>query len=212
MADRLSTPEPCYGIHPTGREVNTTVFCRDRNCSSANHATPRPGYKTQLSSSSDVTRSPYNSQSEVEFQKLKVDPEEPESYGTNKRLSKGTLTAGSSRWGPRHLIAKVRGGKLKRKSWILFIFAPLTIILVVIIAVVAFVTVRAKKHPNLNVDLGYTQYKGFRTPDGIDKWFGMRYAAPPLGDLRFRAPRDPLPASKEDAFQVSQPPLLFNSA
>ncbi|ELR02396.1 hypothetical protein VC83_02545 [Pseudogymnoascus destructans] len=103
--------------------------------------------------------------------------------------------------GPSHLIAQVRAGKIKTKPCILFILAPLTIILVVIIAVVTFVTVRAKKHPDLNVDLGYTQYKGFRTPNGIDKWFGMRYAAPPLGDLRFRAPQDPLPASKENAFQ-----------
>ncbi|OBT95578.1 hypothetical protein VE01_05914 [Pseudogymnoascus verrucosus] len=201
MADRLSTPEPCYGILPTGREVNTTVFCRDRNCSSANHRIPRPDYKTQLSSSSDITQSPYNSPSEAEFQKLKVDPEDPQSYGTNRRLSKSSLPAGSARWNPRHLITQARAGKLKRKQCILFILAPITIILVIIIAVVTFVTVRAKKHPNLTVDLGYTQYKGFRTPDGIDKWFGMRYAAPPLGDLRFRAPQDPLAASKQDAFQ-----------
>lgn len=223
MADKLSTPEPCYGILPTGREVSTTVFCRDRNCLSANHRTPgdpgskalqRPGYRAQRSSFSIFTQSTFrsrSSQSKAELNRLS--PEDPESYSTNPQLAKGTLpAAGSSRWGPRHLIAQVRAGKIKRKSWILFVLAPCTIILVIIIAVVAYVTVKAKKHPNLNVDLGYAQYKGLRTPNGIDKWLGMRYAAPPLGDLRFRAPQDPLPASKETAFQVSLPPLLFNVA
>ncbi|KFY13202.1 hypothetical protein V492_03426 [Pseudogymnoascus sp. VKM F-4246] len=160
----------------------------------------RPEYRTQLSSSSDLTQSPLTSLSEVEFQKLTHDPDELKPYTTNRRLSKGTLSASKSRWNPRYVIAQVRAGKIKRKSCILFIFAPVTIILAIIIAVVTYFTVVAKKHhPNLNVDLGYTQYKGFRS-DGIDKWFGMRYAAPPLGDLRFRAPKDPWRASKQNAF------------
>ena len=220
MADKLSSPEPCYGILPTGREVSTTVFCRDRNCSSANHKTrgeepgpkalSRPGYKAQRSSFSVFTQSTFrsrSSKSEVELNGQS--PEDPES---NRQLAKGTLPAGSSRWSPRHLIAQVRAGKIKRKSWILFVMTPCTIILVIIIAVVAYLTVKNKKHPNLNVDLGYVQYKGSRGPNGIDRWLGMRYAAPPLGDLRFRAPQDPLPASKETALQVSLPPVLFNVA
>ncbi|OBT60689.1 hypothetical protein VE03_09989 [Pseudogymnoascus sp. 23342-1-I1] len=43
------------------------------------------------------------------------------------------------------------------------------------------------------VDLGYAQYQGSRLAIGVDQYLGMRFAAPPLGDLRFRAPQDPLP-------------------
>ena len=42
------------------------------------------------------------------------------------------------------------------------------------------------------VDLGYTSYQGGILANGITQWLGMRYAAPPVGDLRFRAPRDPI--------------------
>ncbi|THH03903.1 hypothetical protein EW145_g5916 [Phellinidium pouzarii] len=41
------------------------------------------------------------------------------------------------------------------------------------------------------VDVGYTKYLGTALPNGITHWLGMRYAAPPLDDLRFRAPADP---------------------
>lgn len=222
MADKLSTPEACYGILPTGREVSTTIFCRDRNCSSVDHrisgepgpkALLRTGYRAQRSSFSAFTQSTFrskSSQSKAELNRLS--PEELESYSANWQLAKGTLPAGSSRWSFRHLITQVRAGKIKRKSCILFVLAPCTIILVIIIVVVTIFTVGARKHPNLNVDLGYTQYKGIRTPNGIDKWLGMRYAAPPLGDLRFRAPQDPLAASKRNAFEVSLLPLLLNVA
>lgn len=219
MADNLSTPAPCYSILPTGREVSTTVFCRDRNCSSANHriprepgskAPPRPEYGTQSSSFSIASQSTLPSQSEPELQKLTAGLEGQQSYGTSGHLAKRTLPNSSPRWSPRYLVAQVRAGKLKRKPCILFILAPATIILAVIIAVVAYVTIKAKKHPNLNIDLGYTQYKGFRTPDGIDRWLGMRYAAPPLGDLRFRAPKDPLHASPQTADKVCLRPFIFN--
>jgi hypothetical protein len=43
------------------------------------------------------------------------------------------------------------------------------------------------------VNLGYTQYQGTKLANGITQWLGMRYAAPPIGDLRFRAPQDPIP-------------------
>ena len=45
------------------------------------------------------------------------------------------------------------------------------------------------------VDLGYAKYQGTSSPAGIKQWLGMRYAAPPVGDLRFAAPQDPV---KED--------------
>lgn len=41
------------------------------------------------------------------------------------------------------------------------------------------------------VDLGYAQYQGVGLEAGVNEYLGMRYAAPPLGDLRWRAPVDP---------------------
>ena len=44
------------------------------------------------------------------------------------------------------------------------------------------------------VNLGYARYKGKSDPaTGYDTFFGMRYAAPPVGDLRFSAPQPPPP-------------------
>ncbi|KAH7371784.1 carboxylesterase [Cadophora sp. MPI-SDFR-AT-0126] len=45
------------------------------------------------------------------------------------------------------------------------------------------------------VDLGYAKYAGAIHEDGVSKWLGLRYAAPPLGDLRFAAPQNPLKVS-----------------
>ncbi|RHZ57485.1 putative carboxylesterase [Aspergillus thermomutatus] len=41
------------------------------------------------------------------------------------------------------------------------------------------------------VDLGYSRYRGVRLAAGVDQYLGMRYAAPPLGDLRFRVAQEP---------------------
>jgi acetylcholinesterase len=41
------------------------------------------------------------------------------------------------------------------------------------------------------VDVGYAKYRGTRLAAGVDQYLGMRYADPPLGNLRFRAPRAP---------------------
>ena len=41
------------------------------------------------------------------------------------------------------------------------------------------------------VDLGYARYQGKALPNGISQWLGIRYAAPPLKNLRFEAPQDP---------------------
>ncbi|GJJ10746.1 hypothetical protein Clacol_004973 [Clathrus columnatus] len=45
---------------------------------------------------------------------------------------------------------------------------------------------------NPTVDLGYTIYEGTAQSNGQNQFLGIRYAAPPLGDLRFRAPQPPL--------------------
>jgi hypothetical protein len=42
------------------------------------------------------------------------------------------------------------------------------------------------------VDLGYSQYQGKTLSSGVNEYLGMRFAAPPVGDLRFRAPAEPL--------------------
>ncbi|RMZ35177.1 hypothetical protein D0859_00686 [Hortaea werneckii] len=39
-------------------------------------------------------------------------------------------------------------------------------------------------------DLGYTKYEGLRLePASVNQWLGMRFAAPPTGDLRWKAPQ-----------------------
>ncbi|KAI6871338.1 hypothetical protein KC323_g1925 [Hortaea werneckii] len=43
------------------------------------------------------------------------------------------------------------------------------------------------------VDLGYSKYEGLRLePASVNQWLGMRFAAPPTGDLRWRAPQPAL--------------------
>lgn len=44
---------------------------------------------------------------------------------------------------------------------------------------------------NAVVDLGYSKHRGRANSDGVVEWLGMRYAAPPVGPLRFSAPQDP---------------------
>ncbi|KAL2441969.1 Chlorogenic acid esterase [Exophiala dermatitidis] len=41
------------------------------------------------------------------------------------------------------------------------------------------------------VNLDYASYKGVKQSNGITQWLAMRYAAPPVGNLRFAAPQDP---------------------
>ena len=42
------------------------------------------------------------------------------------------------------------------------------------------------------VDLGYAKYEGTALGTGVNQFLGMRYAAPPVGNRRFRAPENPL--------------------
>lgn len=58
------------------------------------------------------------------------------------------------------------------------------------------------------VDLGYTKYQGVQLEAGVNQYLGLRYAAPPLGNLRFRAPADtPRNETTQEAFQVRK--LLY---
>jgi hypothetical protein len=45
------------------------------------------------------------------------------------------------------------------------------------------------------IDLGYSKYQGIDLQNGVNQWLGIRYAAAPIGDLRFTAPQDPTPNS-----------------
>lgn len=55
------------------------------------------------------------------------------------------------------------------------------------------------------VALNYSTYVGTALPNGISQWLGIRFAAPPLGNLRFAAPQDPVVnATTQMANQVWQ--------
>lgn len=41
------------------------------------------------------------------------------------------------------------------------------------------------------VKLGYATYEGTSLNNGVDQFLGMRYAAPPLGENRFRRAKEP---------------------
>ncbi|KAF2846883.1 triacylglycerol lipase-like protein [Plenodomus tracheiphilus IPT5] len=61
------------------------------------------------------------------------------------------------------------------------------------LAVAAGITSVAQAVDTL-VDVGYAQYRGAVVDPklGVSAWKGIQYAAPPVGDLRFAAPQDPV--------------------
>ncbi|KAJ3905868.1 Alpha/Beta hydrolase protein [Lentinula edodes] len=63
------------------------------------------------------------------------------------------------------------------------------------------------------IDLGYTQYQGvFDSVNNLTNYLGIRYAAPPTGNLRWRAPRSP---ERNDSFVQqadTQPSPCFQSS
>src|SRR5436305_11450031 len=69
------------------------------------------------------------------------------------------------------------------------------------------------KHLGINpvVDVGYAKYQGVTHDAGVIKWLGIRYAAPPLGHLRFAAPQDPLkepPVQRADTVRLPPPSVI----
>ncbi|KAK2741018.1 hypothetical protein FQN57_005754 [Myotisia sp. PD_48] len=59
-------------------------------------------------------------------------------------------------------------------------------------AIVALLIVQRAAAAGTVVDLGYSKYQSVDGPEHVSRWLGMRYAAPPLGELRFAAPQDPI--------------------
>src|SRR5215468_7443002 len=56
------------------------------------------------------------------------------------------------------------------------------------------------------------QVVGFKTASGALAWFGLPFAEPPIGDLRWRAPRPPISWSgRRDALQVGNMCVQFPS-
>lgn len=66
-----------------------------------------------------------------------------------------------------------------------------------------------RSKPDPVVDLGYAQYVGAALGTGVNQFLGMRYAASPLDNLRWRAPQDPAQqGGLQPAKEVSTIPIF----
>ncbi|KAK5127523.1 hypothetical protein LTR85_006862 [Meristemomyces frigidus] len=62
---------------------------------------------------------------------------------------------------------------------------------ILLLALATLLHVALAAHNKTLVHLDYSSYRGVALPNGVTQWLGLRYAAPPLGDLRFAAPQPP---------------------
>lgn len=63
------------------------------------------------------------------------------------------------------------------------------------------------------IELGYARYRGSYLPNGVSQFLGMRYARPPTGELRWRAPFSPEATdSTQQAKEVSSELCCFTRA
>lgn len=84
----------------------------------------------------------------------------------------------------------------RRRPLLFWSYITLILIIMIVPAVVLGVIFGVVKKSQaqdipLAVDLGYSTYQGASLGNGISQWLGIRYAAAPVGDLRFRVPEDP---------------------
>ncbi|KAJ3754100.1 Alpha/Beta hydrolase protein [Lentinula raphanica] len=62
------------------------------------------------------------------------------------------------------------------------------------------------------IDLGYAKYQGeFDSARNVTNYLGVRYAAPPTGDLRWRAPQTPIVNSSVVQLANEQPPACLQA-
>lgn len=63
----------------------------------------------------------------------------------------------------------------------------------ILLSVLLMITHQASSQPtNLDIDLGYGIYRGYHNDStNLNIWKGIRYAAPPVGPLRWQTPRTP---------------------
>lgn len=74
-------------------------------------------------------------------------------------------------------------------TWSLVVAAVLLVAFVVLLVLGLLGYLKPGQDPQVN--LGYATYVGTNLDGGINRFLGMRYAAPPVGDLRWRAPVAP---------------------
>ena len=83
------------------------------------------------------------------------------------------------------------GRRLRLSPWLLFVLTLAALYWELLDAI----SLTGLKGPSLpskaRVNLDYAQYHGKALPNGVNEFLGMRYAAAPKGDLRFRAPVEP---------------------
>ncbi|KAI6244773.1 Cholinesterase [Erysiphe necator] len=103
-----------------------------------------------------------------------------------------------------YLLDKIQFGIIRHKIPRLFFFVAFMVLVITSASAIllglylGLNRIHAQAHEfRRTVDLGYSKYTGIGNDDiGVIKWLGIRYAAPPTGILRFRAPADPETDSK----------------
>ncbi|KAI0136623.1 carboxylesterase [Xylariales sp. AK1849] len=100
------------------------------------------------------------------------------------------------------LAATLRRIHRRLRPWHLFVFLAAGIIAMILAIVLvhvrdqqrqaALIQLQAPSDPSIaRVNLGYARYHGTILGNGISQYQGLRFAAPPTGDLRWRAPVEP---------------------
>ncbi|KAH6898352.1 Alpha/Beta hydrolase protein [Thelonectria olida] len=86
----------------------------------------------------------------------------------------------------------------RKRNWkriLLWTVPPVVVVIALALSLGLYFGLREDRDPNLIkgpvVDLGYSRYQGLALTNGVNEFRRMRYASPPLGDLRWRAPVAP---------------------